>query len=205
MKKLFPIYIIMMLWSAQVFGQFQFGLGGGLSTATIKHVGVDQNPMYRTGVTFSFPIAYQITPKVTVALIPGFSQKGLSFKETNGDNILQLKINYIQLIPEIRYSFFNQFYAGLGMYYGRKERERSKPGADNWINLGMFGVVEDHDIGLTPSISYRIGSVYLSLRYLHGLSNVLNVEFTDMEGDLIPDTKTFNRSFELAAFYVFGI
>lgn len=208
MKNLFPLYIVLMFFSTQIFGQFQVGIGGGLSTATVKYVGIDPAPDYRTGFLFAVPLSYQISPKITAALIPGFVQKGFIERTADNQRSVRVKTNYIQVTPEIRYSIFDQFYVGFGMYYGRNIGEYSKqsPGSGEWINLGELGlgVVEDNDIGLTPSISYNIGDISISLRYLHGLSNVLDVEVRNVEEELIPVTRTFNQSFELAAFYVFG-
>lgn len=197
----------MLLCSAQVSAQVQIGLGGGVSMANIHYTGIDIESGYRTGFMFSIPISYQITPKFTAALIPSYVQKGTHSNKNDPPNSYQYKINYLQSIPEIRYNIFDGFHTGLGMYFSRRIVEFQKSGTNDWTATFRRdqGLSRLYDFGLTPSIHYHIGKISISARYLHGLSRTLDIEFVDpTTGQVIPNVRTFNRSFEVGVGYMFG-
>lgn len=208
MKKLIPIYVLLMFCSTQLFSQFQIGIGGGLSFSNMITQDFDLGTSYRTGYMFATPFSYQISPKFTASIIPGFTQKG--YKNITSDPRFnsQTKMNYLHVIPEIKYSPFDRFYAGLGFFYSRQLGIYVRGDNTDWIDwkdsvISLDGD-KDYELGVTPSISYHIGNFQLSVRYLHSLTNVLVFDFSDLEGEITPNVKSFNRSFEVAAFYVFG-
>jgi hypothetical protein len=102
---------------------------------------------------------------------------------------VKLRYSYIDIIPQVEYRFFEPLSIAVGFNIGFNIGEAQKIGDGDWIDLEEFDVVTSTDLGLAATVKGHIKDFFLYVRYNHGLKNVLNFSYTDINGQSIPDTK----------------
>ena len=174
-----------------------------VSDAEFSNIDIPSN--YRTGMTFGIPMTYDISKRLRVGLNTEFIQKGYNLEYNGESDYTQNKFNYLQFTPQINIRVENNLQLGIGLYYAIKLDEFYKVGDDEWIDTGKFEIIKNRDFGISPTIGYSYRNLILQLNYHYGLRNIANVNFTDINGEVIPNVKSHNRVFEIGLAYLFEI
>ncbi len=122
----------------------------------------------------------------------------------------QIRLHNIRLIPELEYSILKSLGIYAGANIGLKVTESYKQTADEeWISRSEIdtntrGVVKDIDFGLSGGLRYYFLEQFnLTFKYSHGLTNISNILFTDLNGVAF-EGKEYNRTFQLGLGYTFN-
>jgi hypothetical protein len=205
MNHLILSIIIVLGCTSNLFAQFNIGVKGGLSVSNVNFSGIEIPSNYRLGMSIGIPISYDISKRVIVGLNTDFIQKGYNLEFNGQSNFTQFKYNYLQFTPNIKFLVVNNLQLGIGLYYAIKLDEFNKVGDDEWIDTGKFNIIKNNDFGISPTIGYSHKKFLFQLSYHYGLRNIANINFTDSNGEIVPDVKLQNKAFEIGLAYMFAI
>ena len=79
------------------------------------------------------------------------------------------------------------------------ERVRFNEGSWETAN----GLSNDLDFSLIGGVDFKLGKLYLAARYIHGLTNALEITFTDQNGEALGNGVNQNRVLQVSAGYFF--
>ena len=201
MKVLFSYFIICCFATTSFSQNISYGILGGLnisnSDITVNHNGEISNRDYYDN-RVSFYIGGSVQLPVTIKKLDLFlsfeliySQQGYIFKGTYETDIIEL--NQLNLPITLKHEVFKNFYFGIGGYAGYILEVKGNLYGNN---LDEY----DLDLGVLSVVEYKIvKNLNIELKYLFGLSDVLNREFNDGEYK----HNNFNRVLQIGLNYKF--
>jgi len=203
MKKLAYTFILSLLSAISLFSQVGFGFGGGLSVSNMYFTNIDINSKYRHDVLLSTHLYHQAFDKMNIGINLSYAQKGFNLSYSNIDNYTQFKLNYLQLNPEIHITAFNLEFLefGFGLFYNRLIGSYEKSEFEDWFSIAKFNIFKKNDIGISSSIIFLYSDFAFNFRYNQSIFDSGNTNYRDYDGNLIPNVKAYNRSFEFAFLY----
>jgi len=160
-----------------------YGIVGGVNISKTKSFvnhngsisereGYDNRISFYLGGDIEFP--FKLRGKdlfLNIELI--YSEQGRLFKGTDETFIFEL--NQLNLPIRVKSELFNDFYFGIGGYIGYILQVKG-----NWYGYKIDEY--DLDFGVLSSVEYRLfRNLNIQIKYLLGLSDVLNREFNDGE------------------------
>lgn len=205
MKHLYLSIILVVGYSINLFAQFNIGMKAGLSVSDVQFTGIDIPSNYRKGVLLGIPMSYKVSNRFVIGINNEFVQKGFNLEFDGQSNYTQYKYNYLQFTPNIGFMVKEDWHVGIGVYYAIKLGEYNKIGSDDWIDTGKFKFISDDDFGISPSIRYSYQNLVFQFRYQYGIKNIAGINFTDSNGEIIPDVKSHNKAFEIGLVYIFRL
>lgn len=163
---------------------------------------------------FDEPIlAYHIGTTAEIALNERFSfitdilasVKGIKSDEISLTSNEQVIFHNIYLAIPLGVKFkMENFGLSLGVEPALLLTERVR-GIDGVWRGGTFDLFNSFDGGLFGGVDITFGNLVLGTRYIYGMSNISDVNFTDENGQPIDGGRTSNRVLQFSAAYLFSI
>lgn len=207
MKKQILLIVFSFFIANGIYSQLSLGVSGGVNLSTVKFVDFgDISPELYPQIYFGVTPKYSINSEIAILANLNFSPKGYRILPDYSSEYLKVKYTYLDINPSVEYKLLNNLALGIGMNMGIKLDEANKLGDGEWFNTKEFNLVKPLDFGLTGSIRAYYKNIYLNLVYYYGLSNSSNIEYTDPDGDVLPEQpKIFNRNLQIGIGYFFNL
>ena len=201
MKVLFSFLFIFYI-SSTVFGQnLKYGIIGGVnvsnSDVSVNHNGqISNRDYYDNRVSFYVGGSAQLPVSINeldlfLSFELVYSQQGYTFEGTYETDVIEL--NQLNLPITLKHQVFKNFYFGIGGYVGYILQVKGNLYGNN---LSEY----DLDLGALSMIEYKVvKKINIELKYLLGLSDILNREFNDGEYK----HNNFNRVLQVGLNYKF--
>lgn len=192
MKKAFLFIFILILMGQFSYAQKEFGVKGGVNYSNASYSGFPSgsgiaNPSYKIGYHLGAFSAFKLYKVLSVApelLISEKGVHGMGATYISLPLLLNIRINQLFLIeagPE-----FDVLLVGGTLFNPHKYQT-----FDNGIETGI-------DIGIKADINENLGAY---LRYNYGLSSVMDIQFTDQNGNSTNKVKMYNRNIQISVGY----
>lgn len=133
------------------------------------------------------------------------STKGCEMIYEDNSGSLEVRISYIDIIPEIEYKISDYLFLGVGVNSGFNINEAHKLENEGWANVKDFGIIELFDFGLTGKIKGNYKNFFGFVRYNFGLASISNIEITDITGQNSIDSNQYNRNLQIGVGYTLGL
>ena len=205
MKKAAILFLISSAFILKLEGQFSIGLTGGINISKTRFINFgtldpESAVYYFVGLT----PGYQINEKVSLITDVQFSQKGYrDFDPVSGVKS-KVRFAYVDVLPQIEYWFHKSVSVGAGCNIGFKISEEYKLDNEDWFGNEDIEYTNSLDVGLVGTVKYHISKYHLLARVNYGLTNISDLDFTDINGQKIEDVKVKNMNFQLGGGYVFN-
>lgn len=197
MKKNLVFIPFLLFFIHTAFAQHQIGVDAGLNYLTFKSTYFHKSTsLANPYVNFSFQEC--LNSKLLILLDVSIGVKGAEttyFEE-------KTRYGAIGIAPQIGYQFHKNMNLTLGGYYSRIVVQELKRRDQDWVNVSSFGIMKNNDIGCLSSFRVDFKNIYMKLAYQHGLVNLNNVVFTDVNGDIIGVEK-YSRNIQVGIGYLF--
>ncbi|MGN6400139.1 MAG: porin family protein [Flavisolibacter sp.] len=182
------------------YGQVAFGLKGGINLASIKNEG----PGYgKSRIGFNAGALLQLRLQDKILLRPEllYSVKGYRTASTQFLEEATVSLNYINVPVLVGFQPARNLSLLLGPEFGFLNSARSKVG-NNTTDVSR--IYNDFDIGADLGVAYHFNkNMGLELRYNYGLTNLVNVVYTDPNGNIIEVGNTgANRVLQLGLYFL---
>lgn len=184
---------------------FKFGVNRNINkqSTVLKTSPHNINFGYINTYHFGFTGEYNLNKKLGVSAELLYAVKGTHFNKTEFVKGFDHKLSYFNLPLLLNYRFFRLFSlqsgVELGYLYNSKDNVFSNSGTmddvDSFNRFDFSGL-----IGLKLNMP---ANVFLSLRYVHGLSSVYDIYFVNEDGLPTGKTKILNRAYQLSIGYNF--
>lgn len=187
--------------------QVKLGLKAGFNHANVEEIGfpsgLTSNPMYKTAFHAGLTLQNNLSEKLAIRTELLYSRKGYKV-DSPGVSYDQFDLNYLSLPVLASFQFIPCLMLEAGPEIGYLVKAQGK--IDNKKDEVDFLFENNWDLGLSGGLRfYPIKTLYLAGRYIHGFSNINDVNFTDENGEpLSPEAKTRNRAFQLSLGYEFN-
>lgn len=202
-------FLLVFCFSTQItYGQFSVGTSGGLnlSGASFSELPSFYDPESKLNYYIGITPKQQITPKFAVLAdfeysVKGWEQDRPSYAPSPGFVNEKYQYTYLDINPEVEYKFFGKIGIGVGAYFGYLLDEKLKVGESDWQNID--DLIQKTDLGLTASVRAYFNKIYAIVSYNHGLKDVTNLSFSNIDG-LSISREQRNKSLQIGIGYVFG-
>ena len=185
-------------------GQVQLNVSTGINQSTVEVTDLDGvNLKSRTGYFIGLAPNFSLKENLSLSVDVQYSQKG--YTETNFPPSTELRISYLDIIPEIEFKVVNFLALGIGGNYGLRIGEAFNAGNGGWNKTENLKLSNSSDFGLTGKIKASFNHIFAFFRYNHGLKNITDSEFTDANGNIIDGPKLQNRNFQVGVGYTLGL
>lgn len=199
MKKILLFFIT--LFALQFsYGQVAFGLKGGMNLASIKNEG-PANGKSRIGFNAGALLQLRLQDKFLLQPELLYSVKGYRTASTQFIEEATVSLNYINVPVLLGFQPAKNLSLLLGPEFGFLSSARSKVGGNNTDVSRIYG---DFDIGVDLGVACHFNKkMGLDLRYNYGLKNLVNVAYTDPNGNIIDVGNTgANRVLQFGLYYL---
>jgi len=201
-------YIIpfaLLLCSSFVSAQFSLGIEAGANMSVAMFTGLDEaSPEFLPGFNAAVAPRYSFAETMSVLADIGYSTKGHTLAYALSDDVDQKnKYTYLNLAPQFAFRFVDLIEISAGPYLGFKIYEGTRLPDRDWVNTGDLDLFNSTDFGVIMAARVFLDRFYLKLAYEHGLQDIGNVDYTDLNGNPI-DNKTLTRNFQIGAGYLIG-
>lgn len=131
---------------------------------------------FHAGASVDWPIA----GKIFLRSGAGYSRKGTTLRNFFPGQTIKLEIDYLSAWMLVGYSLADRFQVTLGSVPGFRIGGQVRLGQDK---IGGPDNYTDWDFGLQVGVSFRVlDRISLFAGYVHGLVDVVEVRFTDANG-----------------------
>lgn len=189
------IYVIGILFFAQIANAQTFGIKGGVNFAnvTISGGGVSMSPTGITGFHLGLVADFKLQEKLSFNTGLLYSLKGFKMPGTTD------KINYLEIPLNLAYKFSisetSDFFVQAGPYlaYGLSGTDKT-----DGVSTDIFsdGYAKRLDYGLGFGGGVQFGSIVTSINYELGLA--------DLNDDSTTSEKLKTKTFQISVAYMFG-
>ncbi len=196
-----------MLTSISSFGQFNFGIKGGPSYVNVRVIDTKgrfgKQPDYKWRPSYHLGIfnKYKFPNRSAVLIEVIFSDKGFKGAAST------IHIGYLNVSVSFRYPIFKKISIEAGGDYGNLVFANANYHGKTSDVKDYFG--NESDLGILGGFIYDFNDrLSLNIRYMHGLSNVLNkdatVHFSQGDSQTFYDMglKYTNQSLYLSVAYI---
>jgi hypothetical protein len=199
------IPLALLLYSSFVSAQFSLGIEAGANMSVVKFTDLDEaDPEFLLGFNAGIAPRYSFAEAMSVLADIGYSTKGHKLAYAlNNDVSLKNKYTYLTLAPQFAFRFLDFIEVSAGPYLGIKIYEGNKLPDRDWVNTSDLDLISSTDFGVIMAARVFLDRFYLKLAYEHGLQDIGNVDYTDLNGNPI-DIKTYTRNFQIGAGYLIG-
>ena len=207
------ISTILTFFTFCLFGQINYSVGMGPQYNFAKYgsqeqIGGENNFTYfgegelyytKNKMTFHFAAQWNRVKFIQNFLNPG-----------NGRiDKFQFRTDYLSVNPAIGLKPIKFIGINAGGYFGFNLADATfENNTESWINASGFNVTSKSDYGLSIGINgYFAQNISLELKYNLGLKDVRegsDLQFTDMDGNLLSNYSLKNRTFQLSFNYHFN-
>jgi len=202
------LLLVLVLLAGYSIAQCRLGLraGAGFTTVAITNLpsefesDFERRFAYQGGVT----LRYNVSKKWNLNTEIIYALKGHKINESGAAPANQLNFHYLSLPIMADYQVFPKLYLGIGpelsyrLGLSIKEGEPSLPLEKIWDRKWDFGL--NAEVKFYPTDQF-----YTSLRYTHGLTNLISTTFVDLNGEpLEPTIKHQNRVLQFSVGYEFS-
>ncbi len=205
MKKMI-LFCLMALFSYQSLSA-QFGLdvstGINVHFHSYENLNIAHETDRSSGFYFGVRPKYRFNENLNVGLAVQYSPKGGAFNTPVLEAQTIYKIEYLDFIPSMEYRLLPFFSVGTGLNVGFRLNEKFKTGVNDWDDIEGAEITKSMDVGLVGNVKFNIKNVFLRLSYNHGLTNINDLEFTDVNGEVMEDVEQYNRNFQVGLGYTF--
>jgi opacity protein-like surface antigen len=202
MKKTFFTTFLMTFSLFQSFGQISFGVKAGLNLSNVKNVGSTDDKA-RLGLNGGLLTEIKISKKFIVRPEVLYSIKGHKFPATAFNSGGILSLNYISIPLFFGFRPTDKFTILLGPEFSFLTNANSKfDGSNHDVSKNYRKFDFAIDLGATYTIIKSLG---VELRYSYGFEDLVDVTYTDQNGNDIGKGRIgSNRVFQLGVFYKFS-
>jgi Outer membrane protein beta-barrel domain len=204
MKKSILLSFISFVLTHGIFGQFAFGVSAGINLADAKFTNIEGiDPLTVVCPFGGIDAGYALNSKLSLVADLQYSQKGYRLEHDAPIDDTKLRYSYIDIIPQMECRLIEPVSVAIGFNIGFNIGEAQKIGDGDWIDLEKYDAVTSTDFGLAATVKGYIKDLFLFVRYNHGLKNVVNVTYVDINGQTIPDVKQKLSHIQIGAGYMF--
>ncbi len=205
MKKTIAIFALL-LSATFTFAQLSVGAKGGVNYAyfpdvengTVLNFVTQPIIAYHLGAIAEFELTNRFALTAEVLYSVKGSEVNQSFQAFEIVTSFANSYVSIPLAAKVKVSKFG-FLAGVEPSFLASERVRFND--EPWEPAD--GLSNNLDFSLIGGVDARLGKLYLAARYIHGLSDALEINFTDANGNPIGSGGNPNRVFQVSAGYFF--
>ena len=202
MRQFTSLVLFTFLFICSVTAQFSISVSSGSNLSSASFSNIDQvDPEILPGLFIGITPAYDLNDKIAISVGVQYSQKGMKLSNSGVEVGSEFRYSYIDFLPEINYWIHQNITFGLGFNYGVNTEEKQKLGSEDWFSTEEFDAIKGTDFGLTAKLAGYYHNFFAFMRYNLGLTNISNVNFTDMDGMVIDDAKQFNRNIQMGLGY----
>lgn len=202
MKKQILIYAFLFL-SLHTYGQFSFGLKGGLN---INNIGVKDLPSgqennYKMNLGFHLGFFGQILITDKLSLIPEFqfTLRGASSEDISTNSDIRTNLNYLELPILLSYSLIEKIGIDLGPSFAYKISSVAK--GENFSNNIDDLYDKNVDFGISTGVRFNVtDKIVLIGRYYYGIAKVNEFTFADVNNNQTT-VSYYNRIIQLGIGY----
>lgn len=179
------------------------GIESGINFSTQKaDIDNEIDYGYLAGIHTGLSGAYSLTEKWFININFQYSQEGL---KTNNVQDAQIRLHYFRFIPSIEFKPISCLALLVGINSSILIGERIRSGDEGAWNRTVVGINKRFDSGGQVGTRFYIKDFYFSANYYLGLNNILNVTYTDENGNPLDDASVKNRNFQLGLGYRISI
>lgn len=193
------LLILASLISTFCFSQIEFGVKGGLNLATVRYINTENSKArlgWNTGIMVQVPLNQDLFVQPELL----YSSKGFGYNAIGFGNKGSVRLNYIAVPILVGFRPFNKTSFLVGPEFGflRKAVSRSQD-----ITTDISNSFRNFDLGIDLGVEYNINNSFgLDFRYNYGFKNLVNVVFTDQNGNITGQGKNgANRVFQVGIHY----
>lgn len=181
------------------FGQPSLNLTSGINYSTYTFENFELiKPEPSLGYFIGVAPNMRLTKSLGIQVDFQYSLKGYNFSA--GNNTVQNKYAYLEIIPELEW-YLHRFVAlGIGVNYGTKVSERIKLSNTDWTKP-VTNIANSNDLGLTAKLKLDFNKIFAFVRYYHGMKNISSLDYIDSKGKTVDDAKLLNRNLQIGVGY----
>jgi len=193
------------------YSQFNFGIKIGINQDIQKYSPeINASPEFQQNKsgfgyinTYHFGLSgdYNLNSKFGIATELLYSVKGTHYNKTEYTQGFDHKLFYLTMPVLLKYQVLKtldiQSGVEMGYLFKTKDNIPSSIGLlDDIANFNKFDFS-----GILGLKLYLPANVYLSARYIHGLSSVIDLEYRNENDESIQNVKIMNRTYQLSIGY----
>lgn len=210
LKRTFLLFVFMLTFLS-VYSQFNLGIKIGINQDVQKfsqEINASTESQQDDSVlgniyTYHFGLSgdYNLNSKFGIATELLYSVKGAHYNISEFTKGHDHKLSYLTMPVLVKYEVLMNLdvQGGIEMGYLFKTQDNissSNGVLDDIANFNRFDFS-----GILGLKLYLPANVNLSIRYIHGLSSVMDLESRNLEGEEIHDVKIMNRTYQLSIGY----
>ncbi len=184
MKKLMFIILLSIFYSSFLSAQISLGVKGGINFSRINNLNFGSQNDKKRGIYMGLSSNTSLSEKFDIQSDLMYSQKGINL------DIGNINIDYISLPILLSYKWNKKFSIQLGPELNYKILVTSTIhpylNKDDLYNKFDFAT----DLGIAYHLTDKVG---IEIRYSYGLNDLITIDFTDEDGNLI-ETKHFGNN-----------
>ncbi len=185
--------------------QFSLGIEAGANFSVVKFSGLDEaDPEFAFGMNAGIAPRYSFDDHISVLADISYSMKGYRLAYALDDDVsLNYRNTYLTLTPQLAYRITEFLGISAGPFLGIKLYEGTRLLDNDWVNTGDLELIESTDYGFMVALRAFLDRFYLKVAYEHGLQDIGNVSYTDIDGNSM-DVKTYTRNIQVGLGYLIG-
>lgn len=201
MKTFISLVFALVFFTQTVNSQFYLGLSAGLnvSGSELENIGIE-SVKSRNDFFFSARPQLYIGENFSILIDVQYSPKGYKYEGSAGQPI-ENRYTYFDLMPGVQIDVLPFLGIGVGIQYGILIDEQFRINGEDWQD-GSLETIKSSDLGYWGMATAQFGGLFGYLRYNGGLSDIVNLQYTDVNGNPI-DANQMNRNFQVGAGFRF--
>jgi len=203
-KVLFLSLAFLFCLSPSIYAQFFAAAGGGLNYGkpVFKNVDWIQETEYRMNFFAEIRPGFRFSDRLNASLGLQFTQKGCAYLDPSPfPSIIDLRLRYIDFLPQAEYRFLDFLSAYAGFNVGVKLSEEYRIN-EAWLKTPVT-FFNDLDFGALLGIRAYLGNFYLGAHFNQSITSVMTFYTTDNNGATIGEGGMYLRNYQIGLGYVF--
>lgn len=194
---------------------FSINVQAGATFATIDPEWNAFDPRYRSGFFVSAGMQWPISEQWSIPVDLRFAQRGFYYNTPgayvliNGQiGVYQGRVDYrtscVDLTPQVAFRPVKFLSIAAGPYLSWRTGEAVQYGdVVDWTSTTDIGIFSDIDFGLSGRLSGHFGRASVFVSYLFGLTDFLDIQLTDENGQSLGTLSAKNRAILVGAGWQF--
>jgi hypothetical protein len=195
------IFLIFLTYTTTSIAQFGIHIGGGANFSDFSFDKI-QLPEINKATNYFISVRPEIglSEGLSVGIDLQFSRKGYDYATPDKSDISGYRFQYLDLIPQAQFRFIKQvaIYGGLGIAIRTSEKYNI---SEVWKEA-TAKLSKSTDFTYVAGLRlFPISRFSIETQFAGSLGSFLDVEFTDVQGNPIPNVKTHLNNIQIGIAY----
>jgi len=199
----FLSFVFSLCFATKSLAQVQLYLSAGPNYSTVSFNELGESlfdPGYFTGYHVELNAKKSLTKRLAFNVSLQYSTRGYTPNMNTSYSALRRK--YLDIQAEVSFISIAGINAGAGLYAGLVSSVDAKDNS-NWRKLLNGNFKELGEVGLSLLLQKRINKLVTYFRYKQGFPNILEINYSDQNGQALGDLDEKSSLFQIGIGYVF--